>query len=89
MKLFKKIVCGVLSACMVLSLSASLTGCGSSNEKTVIIYSNADDEAVESMKKTLDANGYEGKYTFQSFGTSELGASYWLRALTLKRMWSP
>ena len=25
------------------------------------------------MKKTLDANGYEGKYIFQTFGTSELG----------------
>ena len=73
MKLFKKIVCGVLCACMALSLCAGLTGCGSGEEETVIIYSNADDEAVESMKKTLDANGYEGKYIFQSFGTSELG----------------
>lgn len=25
------------------------------------------------MKNTLDSNGYEGKYVFQSFGTSELG----------------
>lgn len=73
MKLFKKITCGVLSACVALSLCAGLTGCGSSQDETVIIYSNADDEAVESMKKTLDVNGYEGKYTIQSFGTSELG----------------
>ena len=73
MKLFKKITCGVLSACVALSLCAGLTGCGSSQDETVIIYSNADDEAVESMQKTLDANGYEGKYTIQSFGTSELG----------------
>lgn len=73
MKLFKKITCGVLSTCMALSLCAGLTGCSSSEDEMVIIYSNADDEAVESMKKTLDANGYEGKYTIQSFGTSELG----------------
>ena len=51
-----------------------LVGCGNkSEEEQVIIYSNADDEAVEAMKLTLDANGYEGKYVFQSFGTSELG----------------
>lgn len=51
-----------------------LVGCGNkAEEEQVIIYSNADDEAVEAMKLTLDANGYEGKYVFQSFGTSELG----------------
>ena len=53
------------------------TGCSSSNKSAkndkVVIYSNADDEAVEAMKKTLDGNGYKGKYTFQTFGTSELG----------------
>ena len=50
------------------------TGCGNTNaEEQVVIYSNADDEAVEAMKNTLDANGYEGQYVFQSFGTSELG----------------
>lgn len=42
-------------------------------ERKVIIYSNADDEAVVSVKKALDNNGYAGKYIFQSFGTSELG----------------
>ena len=39
----------------------------------MVIYSNADDEAVEAMKNTLDDNGYEGQYVFQTFGTSELG----------------
>ena len=51
-----------------------LFGCGSKEtEEQIIFYSNADDEAVEVMKETLDANGYEGKYVFQSLGTSELG----------------
>ncbi len=39
----------------------------------MVIYSNADDEAVAAMTDTLNDNGYEGKFIFQSFGTSELG----------------
>ncbi|MBO5524433.1 MAG: ABC transporter substrate-binding protein [Roseburia sp.] len=49
-----------------------LAGCGA-KESEVVIYTNADDEAIEAMKETLDENGYEGKYLMQSFGTSELG----------------
>lgn len=73
-----KKVSAILMAAAIFAGSISLSGCGaetagaSSNEE-VIIYSNADDEAVEAMKKTLDENGYEGKYLFQTFGTSELG----------------
>ncbi len=65
----KKLLCAICVAALV------LTGCAKSDDssKQVIIYSNADDEAVVSIKKTLDANGYAGKYIFQSFGTSELG----------------
>lgn len=63
--------------CTILAGSAVLTGCGKSagNKASdqVIIYSNADDEAVDAMKKTLDENGYKGEYMFQTFGTSELG----------------
>ena len=61
-------------AAAVAVTSFGLTGCstGSSDEQ-VIIYSNADDEAVEAMKNALDGNGYEGQYMFQTFGTSELG----------------
>ncbi len=46
---------------------------GSGSSEKVIIYSNADDEAVDAMKNALDGNGYEGKYMFQTFGTAELG----------------
>lgn len=51
-----------------------LTGCdtGASDDQ-VIIYSNADEEAITAMENALDNNGYEGKYMFQTFGTSELG----------------
>ena len=69
----KRTLCAILCASVALTACVNLTGCSSDENEQVIIYSNADDEAVESMKKTLDANGYEGKYVFQSFGTSELG----------------
>ena len=48
-------------------------GSGGRNSDLVVIYSNADDEAVEAMKSALDENGYQGKYIMQTFGTSELG----------------
>jgi len=72
MKLKKKLTT-ILCVVMTVIACVNVTGCSSKEEKQVIIYSNADDEAVDSMKKTLDANGYKGKYVFQSFGTSELG----------------
>lgn len=66
-----KLLCAVMAAAVSIGCVA---GCSSTEaEEQVVIYSNADDEAVESMKKTLDENGYSGKYIFQSFGTSELG----------------
>lgn len=67
----KKFIRGILAG-LVLCASLALTGCSTSSEQ-VIIYSNADDEAVTAMKNALDNNGYEGKYLFQTFGTSELG----------------
>ena len=69
----KRTLGAILCAAVALTACVNLTGCSSDENEQVIIYSNADDEAVESMKKTLDTNGYEGKYVFQSFGTSELG----------------
>lgn len=66
----KKVVALGLSAALSLSL---LTGCGNSSDKQVVIYSNADEEAVAAMQNALNANGYEGKYIFQTYGTSDLG----------------
>ncbi|MCH1982808.1 extracellular solute-binding protein [Ruminococcus sp. OA3] len=68
----KKAMAGMLT--LVLGVSVlSMTGCGRSDDDQVVIYSNADDEAVECMKHALDKNGYEGQYILQTFGTSELG----------------
>ena len=58
---------------MTMAISAVLTGCGGSASDEVVLYTNADDEAIEAMKSTLDENGYSGQYIIQSFGTSELG----------------
>lgn len=73
----KKVLATILAASAILS-SFAFAGCGTdanagSSDEQVVIYSNADDEAIEAMKKTLDENGYEGQYIFQAFGTSELG----------------
>ena len=67
----KRAVGIVLAA--VLAVCAVSLGTGGRNSDLVVIYSNADDEAVEAMKETLDENGYQGKYILQTFGTSELG----------------
>lgn len=68
----KKIMTGMLTLALGVSV-LSMTGCGKSADDQVVIYSNADDEAVECMKHALDENGYEGQYILQTFGTSELG----------------
>lgn len=63
----------ILLLCIV-TLS-SLTACMTPKDdnKKVIIYSNADDEAIEAIKKALNNNGFKGQYILQSLGTSELG----------------
>jgi len=60
------------AALLIAAMCAGTAGCAKKEEQ-VVIYSNADDEAVEAMKSALDGNGFQGKYLFQTFGTSELG----------------
>lgn len=74
MSLFKMLVaslaCGIaLAGCS----SPTSEGSDRSNVEEVVIYSNADEEAVEVIQDVLDEAGYEGQYVFQSFGTGELG----------------
>ncbi|WP_298842193.1 extracellular solute-binding protein [Clostridium sp.] len=68
-KIFKIITISL----MVCSMSVALIGCSPKGPQKVVIYTNADEEAVASMKKTLNASGYDGKYVLQTQGTSELG----------------
>ena len=70
----KKVAAWLACAVIGVGTITTFSGCGSTKkEQEVVIYSNADDEAMVAMKKALDENGYEGKYLLQSFGTSELG----------------
>lgn len=69
----KKIIKKFIGVTLCLALGVTVfSGCSSKND-VLVIYSNADDEAINAMKSTLDNNGYSGKYIIQSFGTSELG----------------
>ena len=67
---FKKYL--ALGTALTLTL---LAGCGSSGsgDDQIVIYSNADEEAITAMENALDAGGDEGKYIVQTYGTSELG----------------
>ena len=67
---FKKYL--ALGTALTLTL---LAGCGSpgSGDDQIVIYSNADEEAITAMENALDAGGYEGKYIVQTYGTSEMG----------------
>lgn len=68
-KLFKTIALCL----MVVSISIGFVGCGEKAAQKIVIYSNADDEAVKAISNSLNTAGYEGKYVVQSIGTSELG----------------
>lgn len=61
------------AAVVVAVLAGGLAYAGHTSNNQVLIYTNADDEAVEAMKNALDSSGYKGKYLLKSFGTSELG----------------
>ena len=71
---YRKFLALGLSAALCLSTLSACGGAGSSGgEEQVVIYSNADEEAITAMQNALDNNGYKGKYIFQTYGTSELG----------------
>ncbi|MCH9276273.1 extracellular solute-binding protein [Bifidobacterium amazonense] len=66
---------GALSAILAVLLVGfgfGATSTASANGQ-VVIYTNADDEAVVAFQHALDDNGFKDQYIIQSFGTSELG----------------
>ena len=69
----KKFLKGSLIGALAMAVSLSMMGCGSKGNEQVVIYSNADEEALQIMEEALNAKGYEGKYILQGMGTSELG----------------
>ena len=75
----RKIVFGIGVVVVLLAAAVFVSASGQANQTPqvsagqVVIYSNADDEALSAYENALDTNGFEGKYILQSFGTSELG----------------
>lgn len=72
----KKKSIAISGAALTLLLIGGLTGCGSKEDdshKKLVLYTNADDEAVVAMQNALNSSGYENQYIVQTFGTSELG----------------
>lgn len=69
----KKVLKNIALGVMVCSTLFGMVGCGTKSAQKVVIYTNADDEAVKAMKDSLNSAGYEEKYVLQSLGTSELG----------------
>ena len=62
----KKFLGVVMTAILAISM---LTGCGGAGDSQVVIYSNADEEAIAAMQNALDSNGYEAvSYTHLSAG---------------------
>ncbi|MDN3016235.1 extracellular solute-binding protein [Paenibacillus sp. BSR1-1] len=72
MKHAKKMLLALLALTLLFSLAACSSDKANAGEK-VVIYTNGDDAAVQAMEKALKNAGYDGKYVFQTFGTSELG----------------
>ena len=82
---FRRLSALALSGALSLSLLAGCCGAGGStsadgasvsgtpSDEQVILYTNADDEAIAAMQNALDANGFKDQYMVQVFGTSELG----------------
>ncbi|MBT1170749.1 extracellular solute-binding protein [Bifidobacterium sp. SO4] len=71
--------CNAFTAGLSAVLAVLLVGFGfgatatASTNGQVVIYTNADDEAVVAFQHALDENGFKNQYIIQSFGTSELG----------------
>ncbi|MBW3092037.1 extracellular solute-binding protein [Bifidobacterium sp. 82T10] len=59
-------------AVLLVGFGFGATSTASANGQ-VVIYTNADDEAVVAFQHALDSNGFKDQYIIQSFGTSELG----------------
>lgn len=60
-------------AVLLVAFGFGATTSTASADGQVVIYTNADDEAVAAFQHALDDSGFAHQYIIQSFGTSELG----------------
>ncbi|MCT0017226.1 extracellular solute-binding protein [Lactococcus lactis subsp. lactis] len=70
----KKIIASVAIALSLFGIAGCANSKTSSGKKPLTIYTNADTEAIDVMKATLDNNGFKNDYKFQEFGSSDLNA---------------
>ena len=89
----KKLLALGLSLTMAVAL---LSGCGQQEtaeggtpSEQVIIYSNADEEAITAMTNALNAGGYAGQYSSRPLAPRNWGGSSWPKGPTWRRIWSP
>ncbi|KFI99127.1 ABC transporter permease subunit [Bifidobacterium stellenboschense] len=71
----RSLLTGIASAvcvALLVGFGAISTSAAAAGGK-VVIYTNADEEAVTAFEHALDRNGYKDQYIIQEFGTSELG----------------
>lgn len=68
----RRTVLGLLAVVTVASSLFTL-GCAKPGNRQVVLYTNADEEAVTAIRQALDNAGYQDKYILQSYGTGELG----------------
>lgn len=79
----KKIVGFLTVASSAIVIAACSGGSAQTNDQ-IIIYSNADDEAIDVMESTLTEKGFEGEYVIQAVGTSELGGKMLIEGTSLE-----
>lgn len=79
----KKVVGFLTVASSAIVLAACSGGSAQTNDQ-IIIYSNADDEAIDVMESTLNEKGFEGEYVIQAVGTSELGGKMLIEGTSLE-----
>ena len=72
-KLFTATKSIALAIVLMLGLGMLVACDGDAAGDTVVIATNADEEAVQIMSRILDANGFSGQFIFQELGTAELG----------------
>lgn len=69
----KKYLKPLLATAVIAAVLLPFAGCSKTEEAKVVLYTNADEEAVAAMESALNNNGFSDQYILQTFGTSELG----------------
>lgn len=92
MKMRKSLACCLTAAAAVSLLAgcSSAGGSASGSDEQVVIYSNADDEALTAIKNALDIPRVMKENTsYRASAPLSSAENCWQRGKTWKRIWSP